>query len=677
METPTLELRIYAVDGPKVWPRFAPSHYMTAKYVGHRAWIVATPEGEEVAFLSIIRFPHGHITNAWREHRTVVLPDFQGLGIGARVSDWLGEHIIHDMPDADGNPGRFYSRTVHPRFGAYRNASPKWRATGSNERVGSKPSKSGISATALMRTSFSHEYVGLGAPSRKAPGRSRIELPQAPAQAPQIALSDAQPLPLYAYQETGAHFLRLAGSALLADEMGVGKTAQACAAIVALPVLVACPASVKSVWVRELGMFRPDLRVACPKAGTKNVEAALADMSATDVLVLNYEALPNVSRLAGYGSIALKGCSNCDALSVRTPAKCEREKKAGNLIEWGTVIADEAHRIKEPSSRSTRALWALADGAEHRYALTGTPIANRPDDLWTLMRFVAPKEYPSKTRWVQRYALTEANIWSGFPVPVGFKPETRAEFDRYFLPRFLRRTKAQVLPDLPPKTYMVRDAHMGAKQAKAYRELADSMLTQLDSGVFFTLDPLTQLTRLRQFASAYGEVTDDGGLLLTEPSGKLDVLMEVLEELGDRQAVVFSESKQLLAMASARLDKADMRHTLITGDVPVDMRGAAVDQFQSGGAQFILCTLGAGGEGITLTAADTAVFVQRSFNAVLNMQAEDRIHRIGQEADNVTILDIVTPDTVEERVREVLEGKAAQLEDLVRDKEAIRRWLER
>lgn len=159
---PDLEIQIWAVDGPKVWHRFGEHHYMSHRYAGHRAFLAAMPDGEEVGFLSLIRFPHGNITNGWRGHRTIVLPDFQGLGLGARLVDWLGEYVMHDMADEEGNPGRLYCRTVHPRLGVYRNNSDKWLATTSNEKVGSKPSKSGISATALMRTSFSHEYVGSG-----------------------------------------------------------------------------------------------------------------------------------------------------------------------------------------------------------------------------------------------------------------------------------------------------------------------------------------------------------------------------------------------------------------------------------------------------------------------------------------------------------------------------------
>jgi GNAT superfamily N-acetyltransferase len=169
-EIPGLTLLIWAVDGRDIWPRFKDFHYMSAKYSGHRAFLAALPDGQEVAFTSVMRFPHGHIFNAWREHRTCVLPDYQGLGIGVRFVNWMGEHIInHDaFVDSEGRHGRLYSRTVHPGFGRWRNTSPLWRATGSNEKVGAKPSKRGISSTALMRLSYSHEYIGHEAAARAA-----------------------------------------------------------------------------------------------------------------------------------------------------------------------------------------------------------------------------------------------------------------------------------------------------------------------------------------------------------------------------------------------------------------------------------------------------------------------------------------------------------------------------
>jgi SNF2 family DNA or RNA helicase/GNAT superfamily N-acetyltransferase len=677
-ERATLTLNIYPVDGPKVWPYFAPYHYMSENFNGHRSWIVVTEDGEPVAFTSIIRFPHGHITNGWRGHRTVVMPDFQGLGIGGRLSDWTGEYVINHMPDADGNPGRYFSRTVHPRFGAYRNASPLWKPTSSNEKVGSKPNQ-GISSTALMRMSFSHEYVGNEEPRVDAKtGRTRkgstsrtnsrprraSDKPRRDreAQGQASARTDAAPrLRLRPYQRVGAAFLVTAGSALLGDDMGVGKTAETIRALQlmgrdALPALVVCPSTVKHSWAIELEKWAPELRVAVAGSGTAAVRRAVAEDA--DVTVVNYEALSRTSRLAAYGSIRLTD-------EEKTPKELNGR--------YRTVIADEAHRIKDPKAKQTRALWAIGDDAEHRFALTGTPVANSPEDLWSVMRFVAPDEYAGKTRWVERYVDTVPNFWSGFADPVGFKADTREEFDRIFLPRFLRRPKEAVLPELPPKTYMRRDVDMGAKQAKAYRELRDNLIAGLDSGAILADNQLTQMVRLRQLACAYGEATPDGNMRLAEPSSKLDALEDVLTELGDRQVVVFAASRQLIELAHARVLPTHSAMTL-TGSTPDDERARNIDGFQNGTYQVLLCTIGAGGVGITLTAADTAVFLERSWSMVDNAQAEDRIHRVGQDRP-VTIVDLVATGTVEDRVLEALADKQQRLQDLVKDKDTVRRWL--
>lgn len=153
-------LHAYAIEGRAVWSRFAEHHYMTGAYHGHRAWLFATDDGAEVAFSSIMAFPHAHLTNAWREHRTVVLPDYQGIGLGARVGDFMAEHVITNMSNADGVHARLYSRTVHPRLGAYRDASPLWRPTGANGKAVSPPGKTSQVKRVKQRIGFSHEYVG-------------------------------------------------------------------------------------------------------------------------------------------------------------------------------------------------------------------------------------------------------------------------------------------------------------------------------------------------------------------------------------------------------------------------------------------------------------------------------------------------------------------------------------
>ncbi len=402
-------------------------------------------------------------------------------------------------------------------------------------------------------------------------------------------------------------------------------------------------------------------------------------------VVINYESLRNYTRLSGYGQIALE--------------EKEKIEKELNAIPFRSIVADEAHRAKDPHAKQTRALWYLGDGTSYRFALTGTPVANSPEDVWTLMRFVAPTEYPWKTAFVDRYALQTMNVF-GFPQVAGIKSEHAEELFRILDPRFIRRLKSVVLPQLPPKVYSTRTVRMETpggtrtKQGVAYESMRKDMLAQLDGGTLMAANPLTRALRLCQFAACCGELVPNGtvdaqgnldfDLVLTEPSCKVDALEDIILELGVEQAVVFAESRQLIEVAHARLVKASgvkdgpmfgMKVGLVTGAVPDFERQENVRAFQSGKLKVLLLTLAAGGEGLTLTAASTAIFLQRSWNAVLNMQAEDRIHRIGQESGSVTIIDVVTEGTIESRVRDALAHKAGVLEEIVRDEDTLRGWL--
>lgn len=498
---------------------------------------------------------------------------------------------------------------------------------------------------------------------------------------------------LFPYQRAGVEFLRVAESALLADEMGTGKTVQTIATLERddlYPALIVCPNSVKANWAREFKKWAPARRVEVAPSGTPQaVESAEEIMAGTaEVLIVNWEALKNLSKLAAFGSIRLEGCSNCDPTSRRRPPTCQREDKILNMIRWTAVVADEVHKAKDPKSAQTRALWAVGDRAERRFALTGTPIEQSPDELWSVMRFVAPDEYPAKWAWLERYAVMVPNHFSGGFDIVGMREDRLAEFDRFFLPRFLRRTKAQVLPDLPPKLYLRRDVVLSPKQRKAYEQLSTEMLAGIEGGIITAENSLVASLRLRQLASAYGQVVsaqnwnltlDDPALhdaietqvKLSEPSSKLDVLEEVLEELGpNRQAVVFAESRQLLDLAALRLDDLDLTFGHIRGGQPESERQAGIDYFRAGDLQFMLVVLSAGGEGVDgLQAADVGIFLQRPWSSIKNKQAEDRLHRIGQEGESVTYIDLVSVDTIEEEMFNVLMKKEQRFQEIVRDVE--------
>lgn len=489
---------------------------------------------------------------------------------------------------------------------------------------------------------------------------------------------------LYPFQRAGVEFIRRSRNLLLGDEMGSGKTIQAIMGLrcmmdtgcSVLPALVICPNSMKKTWEKEFAKWWPEVSVG-RVSGSADKRRKVIE-SRPDVTIINWDAMRLHSRLAPYGSIKL----------------ADKEKVPGDLnkVPFKTIIGDEAHKLKNPQSKWTRASWAVAHqpSVEYRIPMTGTPLANAPDDLWAILHFMAPDEWPSKTKFVDRYCMVSWNAWGGMEV-LGIKPETRDEFFAILDPHFRRMPKELVLPFLPPKLRSTRYTDMSTRQKKAYVEMENDMITKLDDGsVLVVTNNLTKNTRLTQFSSSYAhmELGTDGEMhvRLTEPSNKIDELMDVLDELGPSEGVVVAaESKQLIDLAAARLDAAQKEafknhrsplpfsYRMIVGGQTDDERDRHMTDFQSGQARIMLMTIKAGGVGLTLTRAGVIVFLQRSWSMLENKQAEDRVHRIGSEVhDKVLVIDMVTPDTVEETQIERLYVKFQRLQEITRDKETLR-----
>lgn len=491
---------------------------------------------------------------------------------------------------------------------------------------------------------------------------------------------------LFPHQRAGVQFLKVARRALLADEPGLGKTAQAIRALKALqddgeqvfPALVVCPNTVKKNWKREFARWWPGVNVEVI-SGTATQRRKSFETGA-DVYVINWESLRAHSRLAPYGSIALKRCvamgGHDDSV---TEKQCEVTPRELNGIEFKAVVADEIHRSKDPKSKQTRALWAATGDADIRFALTGTPIANDVVDLWPILHWLSPDEWPSKTRWIDRMINTMLNAFGGMMV-LGVKPQMEQEFYAGINPRMRRMLKAKVLHWLPPVINERRDVEMSSKQAKAYSQMRDLMIAELESGAaLMATSPLTQVTRLLQFASSYADMvadTETGEVraVLAGPSCKVDALMDDIEsgDFGSDSVAVCAVSRQLIELLSAAMTKAGIEHGLITGAQNEEERQNSIDDFQSGKTKWILFTAQAGGVGVTLTAARRLIMLQRPWSLVDHKQALDRVHRIGSEVhDSVIITDYVTEGTVEERVIQVLDTKADNFEQIVRDKDKL------
>ncbi len=496
---------------------------------------------------------------------------------------------------------------------------------------------------------------------------------------------------LFPHQRAGVEFLATAKRALLADEPGLGKTAQAIRALKMLhergeevfPVLIVCPNTLKKNWAREFTKWWPEVPTQVIKGSAVQRKRQFEDPS--QVFIINWESLRTHSRLAPYGSVALTRCRACGGQDEKiSETRCEVHLRELNHIDFKSVIADEIHRSKDPKSKQSRALWSASGDSKIRFALTGTPIANNVVDLWSILHWISPKDWPSKTKWIDRMVDTMLNAFGGMMV-IGVKPAMQDEFYKSVNPVMRRMLKKVVLPWLPPVMNERRDVEMSTKQKKAYEQMRDLMIAELDSEDTLTAPSvLTQTIRLLQFASSYAtldtnESTGEIRAVLSSPSCKVEALMDDIDngDFGDDSVAVCAVSKQLINLLSAELTKKKILHGLITGDQDEDERQKAIDDFQSGAIKWILFTAQAGGVGITLTAARRLIMLQRPWSLVDHKQVLDRVHRIGSEVhDSIVITDYVTEGSIEERVIQVLETKADNFEQIVRDKDQLLKLLQ-
>lgn len=495
---------------------------------------------------------------------------------------------------------------------------------------------------------------------------------------------------LYPFQVVGSSFLTWANQAILADEMGTGKSAQIISRIKTdpentLPALIICPNSVKRNWADESDLWKSGAvpYVIHGPAGKrrKMFEEAAEDPDA--LVIINLEAVRIHSKLAPYGSVRLLRCIGCggdpDPTSDKpmvTESRCEVHLKELNHIAFKTVVVDEAHRLKDAKSKQTRACWAVGHGptVKYRYALTGTPVAEHVGDLWPILHFLQPQEWPTRKAYIDRWCLLGWNAFGAMEV-IGLRPDTRDEFFKIFNPRFRRMPKSLVLSHLPPKVYQRREVDLGTKQGKMYREMEDDLITWTPEGYrVVATSNLTATTRMMQLAQANLEVLDEDKVRLVNPSPKLDALEEIADELEGKQFVVCAEYRQLIDLAADRLRKkiGAENVVLITGEVPEGIRAANLAMFQGGRARVLLFTVKAGGVGLNMTAADTIVRLQRSWSMLENKQALDRVHRIGSEIhESILVIDVIARDTIEEDQLQRLYVKQRRLDEITRDRDQL------
>ncbi len=417
------------------------------------------------------------------------------------------------------------------------------------------------------------------------------------------------------YQVDGFRWLARLGElgfgACLADDMGLGKTVQLIALLLHRartgPALVVAPTSVCDNWRRELLRFAPSLSVES-YAGAER-EALLEGLQARDVLVTGYATL-------------------------------QQDAEALQAIAWGTVILDESQFIKNAGAQRTRA--ALGLRAAMRVAATGTPVENRAEDLYSLFQFIQPGLLGTAASFRRRFPLSEET-------PAG--RESRRHLRKLIQPFLLRRTKAQVLAELPPVTEIEHQVELSREEALLYeavrRAALDKIGVDADRGEGNKIVMLAELTRLRRLCCDARLVVPDAK---TE-SSKLKAFLELMRELSQagHRALVFSQFVDVLKLAQQALESAGMTYQYLDGSCTPKQRSAAVDAFQAGSGDAFLISLKAGGFGLNLTAADYVIHLDPWWNPAAEAQATDRAHRIGQQ-NPVTVYRLVAQGTIEERI---------------------------
>jgi SNF2 family DNA or RNA helicase len=427
---------------------------------------------------------------------------------------------------------------------------------------------------------------------------------------------------LRTYQQDGYDwlvFLRDAElGAVLADDMGLGKTLQAICALRGRS-LVVCPKSVVHNWVAEIERFRPGLRTTVYHGSKRELDAA-AEVTLTTYALLRRDA---------------------ELLAAES---------------WDAVVLDEAQAIKNEESQTARAAFDLR--APFRVALSGTPVENRLEELWSIMHFANPGLLGGRTDFQERYAG---------PIAAG-NPSAAARLRAKIRPFVLRRLKRDVLPELPPRTDTIVHIELDESERNVYdavRVAAKKDLAAKLAEGGSVMEALETLLRLRQAACHPALVPGQ----TAETSSKIERLLEALAEaMADgHKALVFSQWTRLLDLVEPHLRGAAIEFLRLDGSTRD--RAEVVTTFQSDcGPPVMLVSLKAGGTGLNLTAADHVFLLDPWWNPAVEDQAADRAHRIGQERP-VIVYRMVAKDTVEERLF-ALKARKRALSDAALEGEA-------
>jgi superfamily II DNA or RNA helicase len=407
---------------------------------------------------------------------------------------------------------------------------------------------------------------------------------------------------------------------ILADDMGLGKTIQTLAVILKRsaqgPCLVIAPTSVAFNWMREIERFAPGLTAHLYRETDR--DGFLSQLGPNQIVVCSY------------------------GLALRDADKLKE-------VGWHTMVLDEAQAIKNSRSKTSQSIAAIP--ADWTVALTGTPVENHLGELWSLFHVVSPGIFGGWEHFRNRFAG---------PIEKHDDKDRREALRKRIQPFVLRRTKGEVLRDLPPRTESNLYVELSPAERKRYDQvrlssLAEAMsIAKLPDVQDQRFKILALLTRLRQLA-CNPKLVDASW---SDGSAKLDLLRDTLIELKDEghRVLVFSQFVQHLQLIRQMLDEEKITYQYLDGSTPADQRAREVDAFQNGNATAFLISLKAGGTGLNLTAADYVIHMDPWWNPAVEDQATDRAHRIGQTKP-VIVYRIIAQGTIEEEILKLHDTK--------------------
>lgn len=421
------------------------------------------------------------------------------------------------------------------------------------------------------------------------------------------------------YQVSGFEFFKTLSDyefgGILADEMGLGKTIQAIAFLLSnkdKKSIVITPTALIYNWKNELEKFAPTLKVGLLHASKSEREKILDNIDNYDVLLTTY-----------------------------TTYKNDMDKYKN--INFDYCIIDEAQNIKNPDAIITKAIKKI--NAKVRFALTGTPIENNLMELWSIFDFIMPGYLYNKSKFKSTFVNNEKNI---------------IELKNLIKPFILRRTKKEVITELPDKIEQKIIIDLEKEHKKAYKGYVNLITRKIKENNQDNITVFSYLTKLRQLCLS-------PELMVKNYQGrnsKLDVLINIIKDSSDKKILVFSQFTKVLEVIGKRLNEENISYSYLDGKTSAKDRVKLVEEFNTNNNKVFLISLKAGGTGLNLTSANIVVHFDPWWNPAVEDQASDRAHRIGQK-NVVNVIKLIAKDTAEERVINLQETKKELIEDVI------------